>query len=275
MSYKAVLKRYKDDYFRLVIYKQNCAEITASNDKQTNIGKVSRDVTNESKEREYSSISRSRSKVFEIAIANDWNYWVTLTINGTKHARDNLRAYRKKLSKFLNNYNYKHNIKIAYILIPELHSDNKNFHIHGLLAGLPLEHLTQFTPKDKLPRKILKMLRDGREIYSWQAYAEKFGYITLETIQDNLRIAFYIAKYVRKGIKGTSAKIGAGNHLYYCSQGLKRATIEFQGELQKPIEMDYENEYIGLKTITSIEDGLSYFTNEDGELKGGIFDEKI
>ena len=160
MSYRAVLKRYKDYYFRLVIYKQSCAEITASNDRQPNIGKVSRGIANESKTREYSSISRSRSKVFEIAVSNNWDYFVTMTIDSTKHARDNLKAYRKRLSKFLNNYNGKHSIKISYLLIPELHKCGNNFHLHGLLAGLPIEHLTQFTHKDKLPRKILKMLLD-------------------------------------------------------------------------------------------------------------------
>lgn len=205
------------------------------------------------------SISRTRSRVFEIAICNEWDYFVTMTIDGDKLARDDLQGYRKKLSKFLNNYNGEHNIRIAYLLIPELHQDGINYHIHGLLSGLPLEHLTKFSTTDKLPRKIIAMQKMGRDIYTWSAYSSRFGYITLEKIIDSERCAFYITKYIKKGIAGTSAKVGLNYHLYYCSQNLNRAAVEYQGELSQPLNPDYENEYIAIKTLHSRDEAMSYF----------------
>jgi len=55
-------------------------------------------------------------------------------------------------------------------------------------------------------------------------------------------------------------RIGKNEHLYYCSQGLKRAEIIYQGPLTKDLDEDFSNEYVKIKTVQSLEEATSYFT---------------
>lgn len=54
-------------------------------------------------------------------------------------------------------------------------------------------------------------------------------------------------------------------HLYYCSQGLKRAEIICEGKLIKDIEEDYSNDYVKIKTVRNIAEAQAYFIAGDGE----------
>ena len=109
------------------------------------------------------SLSRSRSKVFELSICNDWKYFVTFTLDRAKYDRYNLNKFIKDLSQFIRDYKKKYNTKITYLLIPEKHTDGA-WHLHGFLNGLPVEHLTPFSINDKLPIKIIKRLMHGKHV---------------------------------------------------------------------------------------------------------------
>ena len=59
-------------------------------------------------------------------------------------------------------------------------------------------------------------------------------------------------------------------HLYYCSQGLNRAEIIYQGKLIKDIEEDYSNDYVKIKTVRDITEAQAYFmTQEEGAAQMG------
>ena len=47
------------------------------------------------------NISRAKSKVFEYAYCNHWDYFITLTISPDKYDRYDLKAYIKDLGKFI------------------------------------------------------------------------------------------------------------------------------------------------------------------------------
>lgn len=51
------------------------------------------------------NISRACSKVQEYALCNEWNYYVTMTLDPVKYDRYNLRAWQKDLHDFLHNFN--------------------------------------------------------------------------------------------------------------------------------------------------------------------------
>ena len=74
---------------------------------------------------------RSKSKVFNMAILNDWDYFITLTFSKDKvEDRYNLEDLKKRTLEYLKNQSKKHGIK--YIIVPELHKDGA-LHWHGLI----------------------------------------------------------------------------------------------------------------------------------------------
>jgi hypothetical protein len=217
-------------------------------------------VTGKHDEKLHASLIRSRGMIRQIALCNKWDFFCTMTIDGEKHSRSDLKAFRRKLSKWFNNYNTNRQTKVKYCLVPELHKDGVNWHIHGLISGLPVSHLQAFTLQDNIPRKMKQMLKQGRELFNWQEYAIVFGWVSLEQIIKPDAVAFYISKYITKRL---GAMIELNDHVYYCSKGLKRAEIVYKGKLRKELEPDYENEHIAIKTVGSMEAAMDYFFEKD------------
>lgn len=181
------------------------------------------------------NLSRAKSTIYELAICNDWDYFVTLTINRNKYNRENLKEYYKDFSKFLNNYNYQNHCNIKYLFIPELHKDGKSWHMHGLLYNLPENKLT--------------VNKNG--YLDWLDYSIRFGYMSLSKIRDIERTSLYITKYITKSTENT--KIELGNHLYYCSKGLKRADKLFKGYIygiNPNLKYDFINDYLSIKNLS-------------------------
>ena len=71
----------------------------------------------------------------EYALCNNWEYFVTLTIDKKKQDRYNLQNYIHDLGVWIGNYNKKYNTKLKYLLIPEKHKDGA-IHCHGLFSGV-------------------------------------------------------------------------------------------------------------------------------------------
>lgn len=172
------------------------------------------------------NISRSRSTIFELASCNPWTHFMTLTIDQTKYDRHDLKTYQKDLAHWLRNYNYKHQIKIDYVMIPEMHKDG-SWHLHGLLMGLPEDHL--------------KTNEHG--YLDWFPYRNKFGYCSIDRIKSHEAVSKYITKYITKDLADCVKELNA--NMYYCTQGLKRAQEIKRGTLAATnVPWDYGNEYV-------------------------------
>ena len=210
------------------------------------------------------SLSRTKSKIYELAICNQWEYFVTLTLSPDGHDRQDLKAFKKQLASWLNNLNSRKKTNIKYLLIPEPHKDG-SWHMHGLFSGIPQEWLVEFTLQDKLPYKVLNLLREGRKIYNWPAYAKKFGYVTCERILDKERCAKYIMKYITKEICNRSIELNF--HMFYPSQGLKRAKTLIKGHLSQSFAPDFFNDYVATKLFDSYDEAIQHFidSNEESE----------
>lgn len=141
-----------------------------------------------------------------------------------------------------------------------MHTDGKSWHFHGLLEGLPKEHLEEFKEGQKIPIKILLELKKGNQIYNWKAYQKAFGFVTISEIRNGIAVSKYITKYVSKSLDNTS--IDFRKHLYYCSQGLKRAELIYEGQLTKDLDYDYKNDYVKIKTVKSLNEAMQYFVDE-------------
>ena len=72
-------------------------------------------------------------------------------------------------------------------------------------------------------------------------------------------VSKYITKYITKDIVKT--RIGLNDHLYYCSQGLKRTELIYTGQLTKALDEDYSNEYVKIKMLQSFDEAIAYFVD--------------
>lgn len=196
-------------------------------------------------ERFANSVSRSKARVYELAMCNEFTHFCTFTQDKTKRDRFDLGAFRKDLAQLVRNINRDRaeNSKIKYLLIPEQHKDGA-WHFHGFFMGLQSTDLREFTLAEKIPHKIRKMLENGEKVYNWERYSRKFGYFTCTAIKDKNAVSKYITKYVTKDMQ--SAARENGGHLFFASQGLKsRVPIVKNCADKCPIEKwDFENEYV-------------------------------
>lgn len=82
------------------------------------------------------SARRARSKVRRLALANEFEYFVTLTLDPEKVDRHDPAAIMKIANRWLDNMVRRKGLR--YILVPELHKKGA-FHFHGFFAGSGLE----------------------------------------------------------------------------------------------------------------------------------------
>lgn len=208
------------------------------------------------------NISRAKSRIFELAFCNPWDYFFTGTLNPNLQDRTDLNLYHKQLTKWISNYNRLHDTNIKFLLIPELHEDGKSWHIHGFLYGLPVEHLKQFKVGDKMGKSLAEKVKNGDVVYNWLAYSKRFGFCDLEPIRNHEAVSKYITKYINKNLSNSVTELNA--HLYYHSRGLQFADKIKQGSFCGDISYTYINEYCSVSW-------LPYSNELLEELKKGFY----
>lgn len=202
-----------------------------------------RGTVNENKINE--SILRSKSKIFELAFCNPWDWFFTGTINPNKQDRTDLELFHKQLTQWLRDYNKKYKLNIKFLFVPEKHKDGKSWHIHGFIYGLPVEHLVQFRVEDKMGKGLADKVMQGDIVYNWQAYFNRFGFCDLEPIRNHEAVSKYVTKYINKELSNSVTELNA--HTYYHSRGLKFAELIKKGTMiWEDIAPTYENDYCSL-----------------------------
>lgn len=187
------------------------------------------------------NIRRTINTIKELVLCNDWEYFITLTLDPKKYNRYDLSKYNKDLTRYIRNLRRKYQADIKYMLIPEQHHDGA-WHMHGFLMGLPKEELELFSREQFLPYYILNKLDAGEEIYNWIGYQKRFGNCDIEPIRDKDRASSYVTKYVTKDLANSIKELNA--KMYYCSQGLNRAEEIKRGcttDLYNPTYIKYDD----------------------------------
>lgn len=187
------------------------------------------------------NIQRARAKIFELAYCNEWDYFFTGTLDKSKYDRSDLEKFHADFSRWIRNLNSHYGLNIKYLVVPELHADGKNWHIHGLLAGVPDNFLKQFKLGDKMGKYIASKVLSGNVVYDFPKYSKKFGFCDLEPIKNHEAVCKYVTKYMNKELGKSVSDIGA--HMYYRSRGLNTAYCWARGFSNFQYTPDYENDY--------------------------------
>jgi hypothetical protein len=128
------------------------------------------------------SMRRARAKLRRLALANGFEYFVTLTLDPAKIDRYDGAAITKALGRWCDNMVRRHGLR--YILVPELHQDGA-IHFHGFMAGHGLE------ARDS------GVEWGGRPVYNLPQWG--YGFTTAQRLYGDYHAAVgYCCKYIGK-----------------------------------------------------------------------------
>lgn len=181
------------------------------------------------------NFARARSMVLQYALCNPWDYFFTGTLDAAKYDRYNVDKFMNDLSQFVRDKRKKYDVKFQVLLIPE-HHQNKAWHVHGLIYGLPDEVLRPFRPPE--PQHLI----DGGFL-NWEDYMKKFGFCSLAPVRDHVATAYYITKYISKDLSQRAGDLG--KHLYFHSRPLRKAeavsdVYAYEPQLESYCVNDYD-----------------------------------
>ena len=251
----SILKMYTINKYKLVTLK-NSVKVAGYEEEKSILyegnkeeKKNNRNVNDEKLD---NSISRSKSKIYEYALCNDFQYFVTLTLDKDKMDRSDVNSYIKKLGQYIRNIKKATGQKIEYVLIPERHADGENWHMHGLVRGL--KDLRKYDEKENIPKRMKDKIKKYREenlnLYEWVGYSKRFGFNCIEPIRNKEACSRYITKYISKNLDNDMGITEKNKKKYYCSRGLKKAKNIKKGVIPtRGIDYDYENEYCKIKWL--------------------------
>ncbi|MCD7806390.1 MAG: hypothetical protein LUH19_03505 [Lachnospiraceae bacterium] len=150
------------------------------------------------------SLKRTKDKIYDLARANSWDYFIILTFNPELVTSTNYDECVKKLSQWLNYMKKKcHDLK--YIIVPEKRKSSA-YHFHGLFANcgdIDFTDSGHFT-------------KDGKIIYNCGNY--KYGWSTATRISDPQRTISYLCKYVTKDL----CSVTKGKKRYWATRNLNK-----------------------------------------------------
>lgn len=158
------------------------------------------------------NIQRARNTIYDIAISNEWNYFITLTYSAEKCDRYSFVETSKKVRKYLNNFKNYHKIdcpNFKYLIVHEMHKDGA-YHYHGLI----------YLDDDATMSNSGKRTKKDQPIYNWTKWTN--GWSTATKIDNVDACCNYITKYVTKSISEEYTK---GQRRYYYSQNCKKPVI--------------------------------------------------
>ena len=128
------------------------------------------------------SMRRARAKLRRLALANQFAYFVTLTLDPAKIDRYDGAAVTKALGRWADNMVRRHGLR--YILVPERHKDGA-FHFHGFMAGPGLKAVGSGVEWD------------GRPVYNLPQWP--YGFTTAQQLYGDYHAAVgYCCKYIGK-----------------------------------------------------------------------------
>lgn len=195
----------------------------------------SRGPKNPNNERTSQSISAAKRAIHEIVLCNDWEYMVTLEFSPkvVKQMGGSDTIIKMILQWFRNIKKRDRRYKdLKWLLVPEPYTDRrKKLHLHGFLSGVPYSELIEWSNvKGRKPAAVRAKIKEGRKVYTWPVYRQKFGFCLL-ACAGSAEDVYRWGQYVKKSLVDARHYRASGQHLYYGSRGLSKAEVLAQGDI--------------------------------------------
>lgn len=158
------------------------------------------------------SIKQTKNHIYDIARANIWDWFITLTFDRQKKDSSDYDLVVSTLKDFLQYIRKYYCPNLKYLIVPELHADGEHYHFHGLLANC---EGINFVYSGKVDRKSKKPIYN---IENWH-----IGFTTATRVQDTYRVSSYITKYITKDC----VSILKNKKRYFASRNIERPVIDY------------------------------------------------
>lgn len=193
------------------------------------------------------SIRRARARVREIALANSFGHFVTLTLSPEKIDRYDDRAIIRKLSTWADNQVRRRGLR--YVLVPERHQDGA-VHFHGFLAWDGEGAVDNFVDSGTIKRPGIKKPRrpaseaqreewlraGGVPVFNVPTWSLGFS-TAIPVYGDYAAAVAYCCKYIGKDMEGPDAPPGGaeapalggkiGGRWYYSGGRLRHPEVSY------------------------------------------------
>lgn len=179
------------------------------------------------------SLSATKNRIYNIARSNIWDWFITLTFDRTRTDASEYDMIVNRLTIFLNHLRERKCPNLLYLIVPELHADQKHYHFHGLISGAEGMHFSYSGKEDKTGNPIFN-IRD----WSW-------GFTTATRIKDSARASSYITKYITK----ENSCILKEKNRYYCSRNIRRTQAEYSIQDEEDFQCTYADRITYCKTV--------------------------
>lgn len=269
--YQYFIKKYNDDTYKVIwlksVREKNVSRETLDEESNRKYwewydkeiekifpSKEEKQEQKEDNEKMRESIARTKRIIYEYAMCNIWDYFVTLTLDANKVDRNNLKEVYHKFRSIMIAINasvtgedWGRQKKVEYIIIPEFHK-NGAVHFHGLMRGFHKSDL-RYNEHGKL---------------EWRHWRDNFGYCNMQKIKNADAVSAYITKYCTKDLRATIKQ--KGSHMFYASHGLKKPEVIYRGGGVWCGVWDYVSDdgYCAMSVVTRKE--LANFIGEWGDV---------
>lgn len=205
MFYNHVIKTYPDGTIQHFFYhkcREHEFEIAEKKKKKKDGSSVKR--------KEIDNNKRAKQMVYDYARSNNFDWFVTLTLDPKlcdRYDYDSCRNELKRFTKYLTEHGFK------YLIVPEQHKDGA-YHFHGLIQGnLPV-----------VPALNIDSQSEIEGVYWVKDYDS--GYTTATKIVSREKTASYLSKYLTKDLQ-----VPKGRKRYWNSSNLNKPVKEYCEEL--------------------------------------------
>lgn len=146
---------------------------------------------------------RAKAAVRDIALCNEFSYFVTLTLDKKRVDRYDMKEITRKLNAWCSNQVQRRGLR--YVLVPERHQDGA-IHFHGFF-------------NDALAAVDSGVVQGGHRVYNLPAWSLGFT-AAIALYGDYHKAVAYVCKYISK------AGDKPGGRWYYSGGDLKRPEVE-------------------------------------------------
>ena len=176
------------------------------------------------------SLRRTRTTIFDYALSNDFEYFVTFTFNPKKIDRYSIDETFNTMKYWLNRQK-KHSPDFAYVIVPEFHKDGA-IHFHALIRAYNGD------------MKSTKVFQNGKRVYNVTGFTS--GFTNAQKMDDNQeKTAGYITKYITKDTINRFNK-----RRYWASKNLQKPVKHYES-----LEVLNVSQYI-------IDDNIAYHSED-------------
>ena len=191
--------------------------------------------------RSASSVSRLKSRVQELILCNNWNCFVTFTLDKSKRNRDSIESF-EDLTRHLKYIRQTRCPELRYMLLLEQHK-NGGYHGHALMY-LPADFIAD------------EFFINANGYFEWFDISSRFGYMSIKPFDGTLRACNYVTKYVTKDlIPGRVLRTSKGLNKPYVIRNLSIG-------ISSNISNVYRSEYV-ISVLMPFDSFESYYNDSD------------